>query len=185
MVGVAGVHNLLKVRPARLVPDEEIRQAITVALARDPCVGHLAVGVGVHGGQALLTGRVNTHIELEHAGEVAAGASGVLAVNNRLQVGRAATETEHPSPFPVPGDAPPEPEPLTPGLALTARIRAHYCWSTSLHNQNVAVLVENGRATPTRIVATWLDRAQAAFNANEAGAQHVDNELLLSAASES
>lgn len=86
VVGVANVHNLLKVRPARLVPDENIRQNIAAALARDPYVGHLAFGVQVHGGQAQLTGPVATHFELEHAGEVAAGASGVLKVDNHLQL---------------------------------------------------------------------------------------------------
>ena len=86
VVGVANVHNLLKVRPAGLVPDENIRQNIATALARDPYVGHLAFGVQVHGGQAQLTGPVTTHFELEHAGEVAAGASGVLKVDNHLQL---------------------------------------------------------------------------------------------------
>ncbi|MGY3090945.1 osmotically-inducible protein OsmY [Hymenobacter sp. UYAg731] len=86
VVGVANVHNLLKVRPAQLVPDENIRQNIAAALACDPYVGHLAFGVQVRGGQAQLTGPVATHFELEHAGEVAAGASGVLRVDNRLQM---------------------------------------------------------------------------------------------------
>jgi len=86
VMGVANVHNLLKVRPTRLVPDENIRQNIAAALARDPYVGHLAFGVHVHGGQAQLTGPVATHFELEHAGEVAAGASGVLKVDNHLQL---------------------------------------------------------------------------------------------------
>jgi osmotically-inducible protein OsmY len=45
----------------------------------------------------------------------------------------------------------------------------------------VAVRVENGRATLTGLVDTWLDREQAAFDAHEAGAQHVDNNLQISA----
>lgn len=41
------------------------------------------------------------------------------------------------------------------------------------------VLVKNGRATLTGTVAIWLDREQAAFDAREAGAQDVDNYLLI------
>ncbi|MFC6222790.1 BON domain-containing protein [Hymenobacter artigasi] len=90
VMGVANVHNLLKVRPAQLVPDEEIRQTVVAALGRDPYVGHLPFGVQVHGGQALLTGRVDTHFELERAGDVAAGANGVVGVHNQLAVAGAA-----------------------------------------------------------------------------------------------
>ena len=45
------------------------------------------------------------------------------------------------------------------------------------------MLVENGRATLTGTVDTWLDREQVAFDAYEAGALVVDNDLLLSTAS--
>ena len=60
VVGVGNVHNLLKVRPARLVPDENIGQRITAALARDPYVGQDKFHVQVHGGQVLLAGHVST-----------------------------------------------------------------------------------------------------------------------------
>ena len=177
VVGVANVHNLLKVRPAQLVPDEEIRQTITAALARDPYVGHLAVGVQVHGGQALLTGLVDTHFELEHAGEVAAGANGVLDVNNRLEVPQAATEAECPLPVSWRGDA--GPAPRSSDLALAARIRARYCWAASLHDQDVSVQVANGRATLTGTVGTWLARQLAAEEARDAGAHEVNNHLRV------
>ena len=177
VVGVANVHNLLKVRPARLVPDEDIRQTIAAALARDPYVGHLVFGVQVHGGQALLTGPVDTHFELEHAGEVAAGASGVLDVNNRLEVVRAAPEVEFPVSLSLPRNA--GPAPLNPDLALAARIRARFCWSAGLHDQEVTVQVANGRATLTGTVDTWLDRQLAAEEARDAGAHEVNNHLRV------
>ncbi|MET4072858.1 BON domain-containing protein [Hymenobacter sp. UYCo722] len=167
VVGVANVHNLLKVRPARLVPDEDIRQTVAAALARDPYVGHLVFGVQVHGGQALLTGRVDTRFEREQAAEVAAGATGVVGVNNQLDlVGPAAA-------------AGPESSLLNPDQSLEARIRARYCWSAGLHDQDVNVRVVNGRATLTGIVDTWLDRKLAAEEAREAGAHAVNNHLLV------
>ncbi|MBU6120668.1 BON domain-containing protein [Hymenobacter siberiensis] len=167
VVGVHNVHNLLKVRPAQLVPDEEIRQTIVAALARDPYVGHLQFGVQVHGGQALLTGRVDTHFELEQAGDVVAGANGVVDVNNRLDVVGAAVGRVS------------APAPRNPDLALAARIRARYRWSAGLHDQEVAVQVVAGRATLTGTVDTWLDRKLAAQEAHEAGAHEVNNHLLV------
>ena len=165
VVGVAGVHNLLKVRPARLVPDEDIRRTIAAALARDPYVGHLAFGVQVHGGQALLTGQVDTHFELEQAGEVASGVSGVVDVNNRVDMVGGAAE------------ALPEAALHNPDLALAARIRTRYCWLAGLHDQEVAVQVAGGRATLTGTVDTWLNRQLAAQEALEAGAHEVNNHL--------
>jgi osmotically-inducible protein OsmY len=179
VVGVANVHNLLKVRPARLVPDEDIEQTIAAALARDPYVGQCGVHAQVHGGQALLSGHVNTHFELEQAGDVAAGVSGVVDVNNRLEVSSVAAEdgfTSSPDPE-KPGAV------ASPDLALAERIRARFCWSASLHDQEVVVQVKKGRATLTGTVDTWLDRQHAALAAHEAGAREVNNHLrVLSAA---
>ena len=165
VVGVVNVHNLLKVRPAQLMPDEAICQTIVAALARDPYVGHLVVGVQVHGGQALLTGRVDTHFELEQAGAVVAGANGVVAVSNQLDVAGAAAGAAAVL--------------RNPDLVLAARIRTRYCWSAGLHDQEVAVRVVDGRATLTGTVDTWLYRELAAQEAREAGAREVTNHLLV------
>ena len=165
VVGVANVHNLLKVRPARLVPDEDIRQSIAAALVRDPYAGQTIFGVQVHGGQVLLTGAVATQFELEHAAGIAAGVSGVVDVNTRLEAASAAAP---PAPAPAHGN---------PDLALAARIRERYGWSAGLHDQEVAVQVASGRATLTGTVNTWLDRHLAAQEAHEAGAHEVNNHL--------
>ena len=172
VVGVGNVHNLLKVRPALVVPDEDIRQSIAAALARDPYVGHCDFHVQVHGGQALLSGHVNTPFEVEQAGDVAAGVSGVVDVNNRLEV--ANPEAGDDFYAPVLGV-----DKNTPDHALAARIQARYCWSASLHDQDVAVNVENGRATLSGTVDTWLDRKYAAQAAHEAGAREVNNHLRV------
>ena len=169
IVGVANVHNLLKVRPERVAPDEDICPTIAAALARDPYVGHCEVHVQVHGGQALLSGHVSTHFEQEQAGDVAAGASGVVDVNNRLEVSGVAAEKGFTSSYP--GEIKLSPTVPGPDYALAERIRARYCWSASLHDQDVDVQVEGGRATLTGTVDTWLDRKHAALAAHEAGAR--------------
>ena len=177
VVGVANVHNLLKVRPERPVPDEDICSTIAAALARDPFVGHCEVQVQVHGGQALLSGHVRTHFEQEQASDVAAGVSGVVDVNNRLEVSGVTAKSGFTSSFSSENK-------LRPAVtyydhALGARIRARYCWSASLHDHDLDVLVEGGRATLTGTVDTRLDRKNAAQVAHEAGAREVNNHLLV------
>ena len=173
VMGVSNVHNLLKVRPARLVPDENICQSIAAALARDPYVGHTDCHVQVHGGQALLSGLVRTHFEQEQAGNVAAGINGVVDVNNRLGV----ANPDAGEGFSIPTFL--DEDKTTPDHALAERIRARFCWSASLHDQQVAVQVGNGRATLTGTVDTWLDRKHAAQAAHEAGSREVNNHLRV------
>ncbi|AHJ97368.1 hypothetical protein Hsw_1773 [Hymenobacter swuensis DY53] len=129
VVGVQQVHNLLKVRPARLVPDEDIRQTITAALARDPYVGQLPFGVQVHEGQVLLSGQAPGVLEQERAGDLAAGVSGVLDVNNRIQTDLTTPETTAP---PIPTT----PWPSASAPASSGRqpctIRKSMCRSTTV-----------------------------------------------------
>jgi osmotically-inducible protein OsmY len=165
VVGVAGMHNLLKVRPARLVPDEDLSWTITSALARDPYVGHRVFGVQVHSGQALLTGTVDTHFELEQAGEVASGVSGVVGVNNRLDVVGEVAGT-------APDSALRYPDP-----ALTALIQTRHGWSAGRRDQEVTMQVANDQVTRTGTVDTWLGRQLAAQKGREASAHEVSNHL--------
>jgi osmotically-inducible protein OsmY len=170
IVGVWDVHNLLKVRTNRFIPDLHIGQTIREALARDPYVGLNDFSVYVRNGKAQLYGQVSSHFEQEQAGTVASGVNGVAELDNWVT---------------VPGSpdfdgyqtyARPRPN---PDFALAERIRNRYFWSASLHNQAIEVLVEKGRATLTGTVATWLDRDTAGYDAYDAGARFVDNDLLI------
>ncbi|WP_223650593.1 BON domain-containing protein [Hymenobacter psoromatis] len=177
VVGVWDVHNLLKVRTRWFTPDVEVGQAILDALARDPYVSIFDFRVRVTNGRAHLDGLVNSHFEQAQAAEVAGGVNGVAEIENDVRVLPSAGQAGC-----YPGALRPAAYPRT-DFALAERIRTLYFWSASLHNQDVEVLVENGRATLTGTVDTWLDREQAAFDAYEAGALVVDNDLLLSTAS--
>ncbi|MDB5236438.1 MAG: hypothetical protein JWR44_3431, partial [Hymenobacter sp.] len=177
VVGVVNVHNLMKVRPARLVPDEDIRNTITAALARDPYLSSGVVGVQVQGGKALLTGHVNSPFEQERAEDVAAGISGVVDVNNRLDI--ASTETIEGFTTSFLGEDELPATASQPDHALAERIRARYGWSANLHDQGVEVHVENGRATLSGTVDTWLHRKEAALVAHEAGSREVNNHLCV------
>ena len=149
--------------------------AADVALACDPYVGHCEMQV--HGSQALLLGHVSTHLEREQAGDMTAGVSGVVDVNNRLKVSGVAEEEGFTFFFPDENKL----SPAVPGPdhALAERIRTRYCWSASLHDQEVDVQVEDGRATLTGTVDTWLDHKHEALAAHEAGTREVNYHLLV------
>ena len=181
VVGVWNVQNLLKVRTNWFTPDVEVRQAVLDALARDPYVSFFDFSLRVSNGKVHLYGQVNSHFEQAQAAEVAAGVAGVAEVENNVRVLGSPSFGGPPAAW-YPGALPPAAHPNS-DFALAERIRTQYFWSASLHNQDVEVLVENGRATLTGTVETWLDRDQAAFDAYEAGATFVDNDLLLSTAS--
>ncbi|MFD2787203.1 BON domain-containing protein [Hymenobacter rubripertinctus] len=177
VVGVYDVHNLLKIRIKRLVPDADIRQTILGALVRDPYVGHFFFTVTVRHGQATVHGQVGNSMERERAGEVAAGVSGVLAVVNLVQQLDGTQADEFPAS--QPGAAEPRPVGPDPDHALAGRIRQRYFWSASLHDQAIEVQVRHSRATLTGTVDTWPERQQAALDAYGAGARDVNNHLRV------
>ena len=170
VVGVWDVHNLLKVRTTRFIPDLNIHSSIKEALARDPYVGLFDFSVHVRNGKASLYGQVNSHFEQAQAGAVASGVNGVADLDNWVSVAAS------------PGFDGFQVHALKPNadFALAERIRTRWFWSSALHNQGIEVLVEKGRATLTGTVDTWLDRDQAAYDAYNAGARYVDNDLLVS-----
>ncbi|MGY3089032.1 osmotically-inducible protein OsmY [Hymenobacter sp. UYAg731] len=178
VVGVWDVQNRLKVRPPHPLPDAVIRQNVRDALARDPYVRDFDFLVLVYNGKVCLDGRVGNHFEQEHAADVAAGITGVAEVANRLEVtGTTCATGLRPYGRPAIGL---HPTPLAdPDYALAERIRRRHYWSAGLYHQDVNVLAENGVATLTGMVDTWFDREQAGFEAYEAGARFVNNELQV------
>ena len=172
VVGVWDVHNLLKVRANRFIPDLNVNHSIEQALARDPYVGFLDFSVYVRNGKVSLYGQVDSHFEQRQASETAPHVNGVVDFNNWISVAA--------SPG-FDGFEVYSPRPNT-DFVLAERIRTRWFWSPSLHNQLIEVLVEKDCATLTGTVATWLDREQAAYDAYSAGARSVDNDLRVSAA---
>lgn len=172
VLGVGKVHNMLKVRTERDVPDADLRQTVAAALARDPYVGPCALSVAVHSGKAYLNGRVHDRFEQEQASEVVAGVTGVISVENQLVVPDTTDWlARRISPRPASG--------INPDLALAEHIRMRYQWSASLCNQEVDVQVANGRTTLSGTVDTWQARQQATREACEAGASAVNNHLRV------
>ncbi|MCC3156680.1 BON domain-containing protein [Hymenobacter sp. 15J16-1T3B] len=165
VVGVVGVENHLLVRSHYLASDDETRQRVAAALARDAYVGRCAFAVSVHDGHVRLAGEVASPADQIRAGEVAAGIRGVAAVDNRVQVAPAAPA------------APPEPD-----AELAQRLHTHFYWSAPLHDQDIDVQVRHGCVTLSGTVDTRLTRERATEEALLCGAREVHNHLRLAGA---
>ncbi len=177
VVGVWNVYNLLKVRVRWFTPDVLLHQNVLEALARDPYVGLCDFSLRLSNGKVHLYGQVSNYFEQAQAAEVAAGVNGVAEVENNVRVVGSPDPGRAPAAW-YPGARHPAANSHS-DYALAERIRMLYFWSASLHGQDVAVQVSNGRATLTGTVDTWRDREQATFDAYEAGARTVDNDLRL------
>ncbi|MDJ0367583.1 BON domain-containing protein [Hymenobacter sp. H14-R3] len=112
---------------------------------------------------------MGSHFEQGQAGGVASGVDGVADLANWVTVAA--------SPG-FDGFEVYEPWPNADSV-LAERIRTHWFWSPSLHNQDLEVLAEKGCVTLTGTVATWLDREQAANDAYLMGARYVTNNLVV------
>ncbi|RAK69993.1 BON domain-containing protein [Hymenobacter edaphi] len=179
IVGVTMVSNYLRVRPARPTPDAEMQRRTRAALQRDAYLHRVAVEVVVDNGKVSLYGTVDSQFDKQHAEQVAAGISGVIAVDNRLVVPAWNTTPDgeyfachvafsQPLPGRLPTDA-----------AIRQAIRDHLAWTPGLSEQAIRVSVANGRATLTGTVATRQEQQLATLCAYDGGARAVGNRLQV------
>ncbi|MDX9973364.1 MAG: BON domain-containing protein [FCB group bacterium] len=83
MRGIERVDNLLAVAgPAR--GDEAILGDVTAALAREPAIAAMNIGVGVQDGTVTLSGTVDRWQTQQHVSELVKGIPGVQAINSRI-----------------------------------------------------------------------------------------------------
>jgi osmotically-inducible protein OsmY len=171
VVGVREVHNLLQVETHYPTPDAATRQHLKAALACDPYLGPYAFTVNLSHGKVQLYGTVASHADQERAADVAAGVTGVVALDNHVQ-----TYAEAREPEPA---APGADDNIAPDHVLEQRLRNHLYWSALLHDEDIDVQVFEGRVTLTGTVGTHQQRRLAAQEARACGARDVNNHLRL------
>jgi len=158
-VGVWNVTNLIRVRPEDRPSDTILEERVTSALFRDPYVEDVKVDVDVWHGIVTLTGAVSSRFEKQHAGEIAAGVNGVVAVDNDMRVEEMWKWRDD--------------------LVIRNDIESQLYWSPFVDEDEVDVTVNDGVATLTGTVDTWFERRMAAENAREGGARRVLNRLMV------
>jgi osmotically-inducible protein OsmY len=158
-VGVVLVRNHLRVRPDLELTDDELEDRVEQALLLDPFVDRFDIGISVYDGRAYLSGTVDRSFDKWHAESVAAGVEGVVDVANNLVVLRTPVRRSD--------------------FQIELDIEDELQWSPFVDADEVEVSVTDGVATLTGTVDTWNERAWAAENAREGGADTVRNELKV------
>jgi osmotically-inducible protein OsmY len=128
-------------------------------LFRDPYIERYEIGVTVLNGRVYLDGTVDSWFEKTHAAQVAARVAGaVTVVNNLHTLPRRMSKSD-----------------WEVKLAIERQLRQ----SPLLNSDTITVAVEDGMATLTGLVETWLAHNAAIANAYEGGALGVRDRLKV------
>lgn len=172
------VENKLIVNPDMNTSDEEIRQDVEEALARDPFVSSLELDIVVETGIVTLSGTADTYFEKYQADEVASTVNGVVDIVNRIEVDYDELTYE---PMYYDWDVVHHDYDYAPIVVddseLKEAIESQLTWSPFVSSESVTVEVENGVATLTGTVLTETAKEEATEEAYEAGAREVVNNL--------
>lgn len=160
-----------------------LSKRILAALSASPLTEAYKIAVSVHGGTVTLAGSVDSMFERAAADDVAAGVSGVLEVNNLLDVRRGDPRLT----FDPNVDAwsihdfiwyrQQRTAPRNSDSAIADAIRREFDWSPFVHSADIQVSVNDGIATLTGDVDSAAEARAARENALEGGAVEVFNRL--------
>lgn len=186
-VGVVAVNNRLKVRPEVSFADTEIAEEVRQALAADPYLDSLEIGVSVVNRQVYLSGTVNSLFERSHAADLAARVNGVAEVRNVLSVnpGMASYHgwLSHNNLYwnaQIPLDQWSLNRAAVVGDAtIKANIEDQLYWSPYVDSDDIQITVDEGTATLRGTVSSRMERGAAIDNAFQGGALSVRDELEL------
>jgi osmotically-inducible protein OsmY len=184
-VGVWNVENRIKVRPVLRPSDQKIKNDIGLALLRDPYVEKFKISATVNNGVVNLAGTVDSYFEKAQAEDVVSRVKGVVHVNNRLEVQQYGTpytydpyvdnwyfnDTDWYSYKPAYSGS--------SDFRIAQEIRDQLFWSPFVDDTDITVSVDDGEATLTGTVDSYMEYGAAQDNAYEGGAIFVDNDLVV------
>ena len=181
VVGVFAVKNFLKVRPESIPENPDLEHHISEFLVRDPYVDRTNVDIEAEHGIVYLKGEVSTYFDKYHAEDVVSRVPGVVAVENKISVGEDEDyyysryddwESFQPYPY-VDIDE----EVQKSDWEIKKDVLSELFWSPYVNEDEVEVIVTDGKVTLLGTVDTNREKVYAEINALEGGAQVVENEL--------
>jgi len=181
-VGTTAVRNHLKVRPDEERADDAIEKDVREAFLRDPVVDRFDSTVVVDDGTVYLHGTVGSSFEKHLASELATRVQGVTDVVNMMRVEGLAYAYD---PFVDYGYVHPweyRPAPISTDRSdrsIRKEVEDELFWSPFVDQDDVHVTVDDGEATLTGTVDSWMEWGAAQENAFEGGATDVDNDLVV------
>ncbi len=181
VVGVMGVNNLLKVRPASIPENSVLETEITEKLENNPIIDKRDIIVTAINGVVYLNGSVNTPFEKTQAESIASTTKGVVQVKNNLEVQSPAIGHTYyygwNSIYPPMYDV--NIVPLQSDSEIEKNIEDQLFWSPYVNEDNVEVTVVDGLAILKGNVETVQERKYAEINAYKGGAVEVQNDLIV------
>jgi osmotically-inducible protein OsmY len=169
VTGVWRVRNYLKVRPnyteIKAPSDEDIVEMVNQALARNPYTEQEEITVTSLGGQVSLFGTVDNAFERSEAQEVASSLTGVISVENYLNIAPYSTGYDRHT--------------VVDDWEIKEDIEEHLWWNPVIDSDDITVTVENGRAVLTGTVDSWYERGQVTEEAIEGGAERILNQVQV------
>jgi osmotically-inducible protein OsmY len=153
---------------------------------RDPYVESYEIIVDVRNGLATLNGTVKTYFEKAQVDDLASKTEGVIVVDDNIVV----QESDAPyviNPYVDYGYTYDfnwpryhRTYPYKTDTQIKQDIESEYFWSPFVDADQVNVAVEDGEATLTGTVDSYLEKGAARDNAYQGGAVFVDNDLVVS-----
>ncbi len=184
ITGVWKVDNMLKVRYPEGYSDEDIKSRLESSLVADPYVERFEIDIEVSNGVVYLDGAVDNYFEKWKAKDLVSSIKGVELVFNNIDI-----EDGDASPYvfdyyhhyyhPFRHYGYQRPVSLKRDMDIKDDIESELWWSPYVSLNDVTVLVDDGVATLTGSVDSWLEYRHAEQNAFDGGAAMVDNELII------
>lgn len=180
IVGVFSVKNYLKVRPDEIPENPDLEKNVAQALIRDPFVEKFKIDVDAETGVIYLDGTVDTYFDKFHAEDIASRVPGVVAIENQLSV----NETEDRFYGNVAWDSygssayvDVEKDNDKTDWEIKKDIQSELFWSPFINENEIDIIVENGKAILRGNVDTQREKTYAEINAMEGGAEQVENDI--------
>jgi len=189
-VGVWRVKNLLKIRPAKPVPDIELAQNVFSAILLDSALENYDIEVKAKNGVITLSGNVDSNYEKAQADDIASLANGAMNVKNNIKVNSPSLDYYDLSYDPDWGYTPSyywnEYQPYHPNrwnyisdAETEANIKEDMFWSPWVNLDDITVKVANGVATLTGAVTGWFEYNKLTDYAYQGGASRVYNNVTV------
>lgn len=164
-IGMIRVKNLLKVRPTARPGDKALTASVREALERNLLIEQRNLTVAARRGRVFLGGESGSKFEKTQVDEVVEGVQGVVEVVNLIEV-------IYPYPssvlwwYKTDGD-------------IKMDIIDRLVWNSLLDDTRIEVKVEDGTATLTGEVDSWLEWRMAGDEAEAGEAREVFNRLVI------
>ena len=186
IIGVWRVDNFLKVRPKQQITDAEMKAQLTSALFRSPLLEGSTINAAVNNRVTDLSGMVVSSFQRGVAQDIASRTRGIVSVRNHLKVEPEVGTSYYNWPYSSHEWVAPfsvaivyKDWPYITDEQIKKNIEEGFLWSSHVDMDDVKVIVDEGEATLTGTVGTWVGWNEIDNVAHTSGAIKVVNRVSI------